>query len=143
MIILNQLKGTVTRQRREDTDPARNDKEDNLSDQVVEFLLSREVDEMANLTVKNIAKNFDVNPSFLSRKFLEEKKIHLGEHIMQMKIYRSALLLIMTDSQELTVSKLAKLMGFCNSSYFIDSFKKYFGIGPGKYRECTKWKNII
>jgi two-component system response regulator YesN len=98
---------------------------------------------MADLTVKNIAKNFNTNPSYLSRRFIQDKNMSLGEHIMQMKIYRSALLLIMNDSEELTVKQLAKKMGFCTTSYFIRVFKKMFGIGPGKYRECIKLQNIL
>ncbi|HLP46619.1 MAG TPA: helix-turn-helix transcriptional regulator [Candidatus Kapabacteria bacterium] len=115
----------------------------NLSDRVVEFVLTREISEMANLTVKNIASALDVNPSYLSRRFAMDKKVPLGEHIMQMKIYRSALLLILNDSKQLTVKQLAKKLGFCTTSYFIHTFRKMFGIGPGKYRECIKWKNIL
>jgi AraC-like DNA-binding protein len=116
-------------------------KDNTLSDRVVEFVLTREVSEMAGLTVKNIARAFDVNPSYLSRRFVLDKKVPLGEHIMQMKIYRSALLLMMKDSKELSVNQLAKNLGFCTPSYFIHTFRKLFGIGPGKYRDCIKWKN--
>ncbi len=119
----------------------KHEKDNTLSDRVVEYVLTREVNEMANLTVKNIASALEVNPSYLSRRFLIEKKVPLGEHIMQMKIYRSALLLILNDSKELTVRQLAKNLGFCTTSYFIQTFRKLFGIGPGKYRECIKWKN--
>ncbi|MCU0287593.1 MAG: helix-turn-helix transcriptional regulator [Acidobacteria bacterium] len=118
-------------------------KDSKLSDRVVEFVLTREISEMANLTVKNIASALNVNPSYLSRRFSIDKKVPLGEHILQMKIYRSAFLLILHDSKQLTVKQLAKSMGFCTTSYFIQAFRKLFGIGPGKYRECTKWKNLI
>ena len=114
-----------------------------LSDRVIEFVLTREISEMADLTVKSIASALNVNPSYLSRRFAMEKKIPLGEHILQMKIYRSALLLILNDSKQLTVKQLAKNMGFCTTSYFIQLFRKQFGIGPGKYRECIKWKNNL
>lgn len=121
----------------------KHEKYNNLSDRAVEFVLTREVSEMADLTVKNIARALDVNPSYLSRRFLLDKKVPLGEHIMQMKIYRSALLLTMNDSKELTVKQLAKNLGFCTTSYFIHAFRKLFGIGPGKYRDCIKWKNVL
>lgn len=114
-----------------------------LSDRVVEFVLSCEIDDMANLTVKNIAKHFDLTASYLSRRFAQNKKMSLGEHIVQMKIYRASLLLLTSSSDELTIDRLAKKMGFCTTGYFIEVFKKMFGIAPGKYRECIKWKNII
>ncbi len=119
------------------------DRNDNLPDRVVEFVLSCEIDDMANLTVKNIAEHFDLTPSYLSRRFTQEKKMTLGEHIMQMKIYRASLLLLTSGSDELTIARLAKKMGFCTTGYFIAVFKKLFGIAPGKYRECVKGKNIL
>jgi AraC-like DNA-binding protein len=121
----------------------KHDRDNTLSDRAVEFVLTREVSEMADLTVKNIARALDVNPSYLSRRFLLDKKVPLGEHIMQMKIYRSALLLMMNDSKSLTVKQLAKNLGFCTTSYFIHAFRKLFGIGPGKYRDCIKWNNNL
>ena len=93
-------------------------KDSKLSDRVIEFVLTREISEMANLTVKNIANSLKVNPSYLSRRFAMDKKIPLGEHILQMKIYRSALLLLLNDSKQLTVKQLAKNLGFCTTSYY-------------------------
>jgi AraC-like DNA-binding protein len=146
MVISQVLSKTVIKKKRDDETRykiEKHEKDVTLSDRVVEFVLTREVSEMADLTVKNIARAFNVNPSYLSRRFALDKKVPLGEHIMQMKIYRSALLLAMNDSKELTVKQLAKNLGFCTTSYFIHAFRKLFGIGPGKYRDCIKWKNSL
>lgn len=142
-VVIKKKRGAATRYKAVATryNMLKHEKDNTLSDRVVEFVLTREVSEMAGLTVKNIARAFDVNPSYLSRRFVLDKKVPLGEHIMQMKIYRSALLLIMKDSKELSVNELAKNLGFCTPSYFIHAFRKMFGIGPGKYRDCNKWKN--
>lgn len=142
-VVIKKKRGAATRYKAVATryNMLKHEKDNTLSDCVVEFVLTREVSEMAGLTVKNIARAFDVNPSYLSRRFVLDKKVPLGEHIMQMKIYRSALLLIMKDSKELSVNELAKNLGFCTPSYFIHAFRKMFGIGPGKYRDCNKWKN--
>jgi AraC-like DNA-binding protein len=136
--LIKKKRGAATRYKM-----VKHERDNTLSDRAVEFVLTREVSEMADLTVKNIARALDVNPSYLSRRFLLDKKVPLGEHIMQMKIYRSALLLIMNDSKELTVKQLAKNLGFCTTSYFIHAFRKLFGIGPGKYRDCINWKNSL
>jgi YesN/AraC family two-component response regulator len=47
--------------------------------------------------------------------------------------YRAASLLV--EDEELTVGGLSGKMGFCNADYFIQIFKRYFGITSGRYRE--------
>jgi len=113
----------------------RRDKE-NISDMVVEHILLQTNEELSNLTVKNIAKTFNMNPSYLSRKFLKDKKFSLGFHILRMKVFRAAS--VLREDQDITVMELAQRMGFCTTGYFIHVFKKFFGTSPGRYRECIK-----
>ncbi len=110
---------------------------ENISDRVVEYILLQSNEELSNLTVKNIAKTFNMNPSYLSRKFLKDKKFSLGFHILRMKVFRSAALL--REDKNITVMELARKMGFCTTGYFIHVFKKFFGTSPGKFRECIRY----
>jgi two-component system response regulator YesN len=111
-------------------------KKQNLADSVVEFVLLQNDEELAALTVKRIANHFDVNPSYLSRRFMMDKKISLGDLILRVKIFRSTL--ILRENKDLTINEVARKMGFCTPGYFINVFKKYFGTSPGKYRECVR-----
>jgi len=111
-------------------------KKQNLADSVVEFVLLQNDEELAALTVKRIANQFDVNPSYLSRRFMMDKKISLGDLILRVKIFRSTL--ILRENKDLTINEVARKMGFCTPGYFINVFKKYFGTSPGKYRECVR-----
>ncbi|MCK5056553.1 MAG: helix-turn-helix transcriptional regulator [Candidatus Aminicenantes bacterium] len=111
-------------------------KKDNISDMVVEYILMRSDEELADLTVKNIAKAFNLNPSYLSRQFLKDKKFSLGAYLVRMKVFRTAA--ILREDQEVTVMELAKRMGFCTTGYLIHIFRKFFGTTPGKYRKLLR-----
>ena len=37
--------------------------------------------------------------------------------------------------QNITIKEIAERIGFCTSNYFIQKFKEYYGVAPGKYRE--------
>lgn len=111
-------------------------KKDNISDMVVKYILLRSDEELANLTVKNIAQVFNMNPSYISRQFLKDKEFSLGFYLVRMKVFRAAALLQV--DKDITVMELAKKFGFCTTGYFIHVFKKFFGTSPGRYRDCVK-----
>jgi len=114
----------------------RKTKENSLSDRVVEFVLTRKIEELAALTVENVAGNLKINRSHLSRTFKAEKNFTIEEFIFKIKIIRSATLL--KDNNELTIKDISKRMGFCRCDYFIRIFKRYFGTTPAKYRELCR-----
>jgi len=115
--------------------PVKKDKE-NISEMVVEYILLQSNEELSNLTVKNIARTFNMNPSYLSRKFLKDKKFSLGFHILRMKVFRAASLL--REDKSITIMELARRMGFCTTGYFIHVFKKFFGTSPGKFKDIIR-----
>ena len=52
------------------------------------------------------------------------------------KLRKAAQLLV--EKPEMTVKELSSTMGYADSIYFIQVFKAWFGITPGKYRKfCT------
>jgi AraC-like DNA-binding protein len=108
-------------------------KHNTLSDRVVEYVLTRTTDELAVLTVENIAYHLKVNRSHLSRTFSAEKDFTIEEFIFKIKIIRAAHLL--KDDHEMTIKEISRRMGFCRCDYFIRIFKRYFGTTPAKYRE--------
>ena len=104
-----------------------------LSDKVVEFIIDRGNDDFESLTIKQIIRKFGISRSNLFHKFKSEKPFSLADFILQEKMYRAASLLV--ADVDLTVKDLSEMMGFCNADYFIQVFKRYFGITPGRYRE--------
>ena len=107
-----------------------------ISDRVVEYVLTRNLDEMSILSVENIAHNLDINRSHLSRTFKKEKNSTIEEFLFKIKIVQSAELLKGND--ELTIKDISEKIGFCRHDYFIRIFKLYFGTTPAKYRELMR-----
>lgn len=107
-----------------------------LSNRVVEYVLTRKLDELAVLTVESSANHLNINRSHLSRTFKNEKGFTIEEFIFKIKIGWAATLL--RENDKLTVKEIAKKMGFCRCDYFIRIFKLYFGTTPAKYRELIK-----
>jgi len=107
-----------------------------LSDRVVEYVLTRTVEELAALTVEGVAFNLNINRSHMSRTFKAEKNFTIEEFVFKIKIIRSATML--KENADLTIKEIAKRMGFCRCDYFIRIFKRYFGITPARYRELIR-----
>jgi AraC-like DNA-binding protein len=107
-----------------------------VSDNVVEFVLTREVKELETLTVNAIARRFNINRCYLSQRFKYDKKVSLHSYILMIKILRSISLL--EAEKNITVEDLSQRIGFSSSDYFTRIFKKMIGTTPGKYKKCLK-----
>jgi len=98
-------------------------KDNPLSDRVVEYVLSRKVEQLASLTVESIAVFLKVNRSHLSRTFKAEKNFTIEEFVFKIKIIRAATLL--KDNPDFTIKEISRRIGFCRCDYFIRIFKRY------------------
>jgi YesN/AraC family two-component response regulator len=108
----------------------------NISEKVVEYILSRKIDEFETLDVNSVSRVLDINRSYLSKKFKSEKNCSLSEYIFFVKILRSVCLLEVAD--ELSVERLSTIMGFGSVDYFIRVFKQKVGTTPGRFRKNYK-----
>lgn len=116
-------------------------KNNSVSDRVVEYVLTRSLEELATLTVEQISTHLKVNRSHLSRSFKNEKSFTIEEFIFKIKIIRSADLL--KEEEKFTIKDIARKMGFCRCDYFIRIFKLYFGTTPAKYRELMRQSSDV
>ena len=64
-------------------------KDTNVSKQVVEYILTRKVEDLRNLTGEEIAQNMEIGKSALYRSFAADHKIALPDFILREKIYRA------------------------------------------------------
>jgi two-component system response regulator YesN len=108
-------------------------KKGKLTDRAAEFIVSLVDEELAALKVKTIADALGVNPSYLSRKFRNDKDMTLNEFITGEKMRRSALLL--ATSKEVSIVNLAKRTGYARSDYFVILFRNHYGIHPREFVE--------
>ncbi len=111
---------------------------DFLCNRAVEYILMQPVENLANLTVAEIARHLDVSHSYLARKFKAERDFPLREYLFREKMVRSVFLL--QKETNMTVRDLARTMGFFDAEYFAYLFKQHFGVSPGRYRMCKKIK---
>lgn len=93
-----------------------------------------------NLSIKDIAEFFGLNPSYLSKLFLKETGITIKDFVTNAKIRTAENMLKYSDFSYLDIS-LA--MGFSSQSAFISVFKKVKGITPKKYREQFYMSDVL
>ena len=86
----------------------------------------------ADLSLKSIAKQLNVNPSYLSGLFRKECNCTLTEYVNKKRIEYAIELLRKTDK---LVNVVSYECGIQDTNYFIKLFKKYTGTTPTQYRE--------
>ena len=86
-----------------------------------------------SLTLKEIAKQMDVNPSYVSREFSKHfDQPSFGEYVRNLRIEKAKELLIETKN---TLTEIAYLTGFSDQSHFTRIFKKHTGENPSIFRK--------
>jgi len=97
-------------------------------------LIQDQVD--TNLSLKEVSKELNINPSYLSREFSKYfDDLSFGEYLRKQRIEK-AIGLLETSSHTLT--EIAYLAGFSDQSHFTRIFKKHTGSNPSAYRKKVK-----
>jgi AraC-like DNA-binding protein len=91
-----------------------------------------------NLSLKELSKGLEINPSYLSREFSRYfEDLSFGDYIRKQRIEK-AIELIKNPSYSLT--EVAYLTGFSDQSHFTRIFKKHTGQNPSVYRKKMQKK---
>ena len=91
-----------------------------------------------NITLKQLSKDLDVNPAYLSREFSKYfNDLSFGEYIRKLRIERAIEYL---NSSSYSLTKIAYLTGFSDQSHFTRIFRKHTGQNPSIYRKKLKKK---
>jgi AraC-like DNA-binding protein len=89
-----------------------------------------------SLSLKEISKELDIHPSYLSREFSKYfEDLSFGEYIRKQRIEK-AIELMRSSSRSLT--EIAYLTGFSDQSHFTRIFKKHTGQSPSSYKKTLK-----
>lgn len=83
-----------------------------------------------DINLKTISKYFNMNASYLSRKFKEETKMTISKYINYQRVELSK---IYFENKEESITEVAHKVGYSDSSYFAKVFKKITGISPKEY----------
>jgi YesN/AraC family two-component response regulator len=102
--------------------------------QEIRNLIQDQID--TTVTLKELSKELDINPAYLSREFSRHfNNLSFGEYIRKERIEK-AIEYLKTSSYSLT--KIAYLTGFSDQSHFTRIFKKQTGKSPSVYRKQLK-----
>ncbi len=90
---------------------------------------------MENITLEQIAEREFLSPSYFSHYFKINMGVSFFNYLTGIRINHAVNDLIMTN---LTMEQIAANNGFANSRYFVDCFKKKYGMLPKEYRKERK-----
>lgn len=83
-----------------------------------------------NLT--DLANRYYLNPNYLGQLFKMESGENFVDYLTKKRIEKSVDLLLNT---EFHTYKVAEMVGYVNSKYFCDVFKKVLGVTPSQFRQ--------
>lgn len=84
------------------------------------------------LSISQIAAEFFISESLLSKRFRDECGITLGKYIDDLVFFSAQNMLIGTN---LSISQISEKLGFCDQFYFSRRFRQFAGISPRYYRK--------
>ncbi|QAY65280.1 response regulator transcription factor [Paenibacillus protaetiae] len=82
-------------------------------------------------SLHSISSHVYLNPSYLSKIYKTETGEGISEYLLRARMEKSAELLARTDEK---IYEISVMLGYQKPSYFIQLFKKHFGITPQEYR---------
>jgi AraC-like DNA-binding protein len=86
-----------------------------------------------NLSLKEISKGLEINPSYLSREFSKYfEDLSFGEYIRKQRIEKAKELMSAPHTYSLT--EIAYLTGFSDQSHFTRIFRKHVGKSPSSFK---------
>lgn len=84
------------------------------------------------ITIDELADYTNLSPSYLSRLFKQNLGVSVSSYIREKKIEKAENLLKYSD---ISLVEIANYLAFSSQSHFIQTFEKYVGLTPKKYRD--------
>lgn len=102
---------------------------------ISKLLITVEADLTADLSLSALARQLNVNSSYLSALFKKELGATLTEYVSKRRVNHAMFLLETTNLQ---IQTIAQQCGIPDVNYFTRTFKKYAGITPKEYRAAQR-----
>lgn len=83
------------------------------------------------LSLASVAEKFGITPQYLSGLFKKQMNQNFSDYIAVCRVEKAKAML---SNPALTISYIAKEVGYHNDTTLIRVFKKYVGVSPSKYR---------
>lgn len=91
-----------------------------------------------SITLDDIAASIHVSKSECCRCFKRAVNVTPFEYLMRYRILQAANQILQNDRNATSISELASMVGFNNTSYFNKLFKKYLNCTPTEFRKQSK-----
>lgn len=88
----------------------------------------------ATWTVADAARAANISYSYFSRVFCRIFGTSFSAYLEDLRLSESAVMLL---SEDMAISAVAEAVGFHSASYFIDRFRRKYGLSPGAYRRAV------
>jgi AraC-like DNA-binding protein len=92
------------------------------------------------LTLATVARSLAVSPRQLERAYDEIGLTTFAAHLRGVRLRNAAELLA---HQPLTVTDVARLVGYRQPSHFVKAFRRRFGMTPGAFRDAARRKAAV
>jgi AraC-like DNA-binding protein len=92
------------------------------------------------LTLATLARSLAVSPRQLERAYDEIGLTTFAAHLRAVRLRNAAELLA---HQPLTVTDVARLVGYRQPSHFVKAFQRRFGMTPGAFRDAARRKAAV
>ena len=92
----------------------------------------RMADSGTTITIRDLALEFHLSPSYLQRLFKHQTGVCMGEWLNEQRLRRAAHLL---ENSYLSVKEIAHNVGYGHASSFIRAFERRFTQAPARYRK--------
>jgi two-component system, response regulator YesN len=107
----------------------------NIVEDIYRYVVQMPDDQIAGLTIKMLAKRFEVSRCHISRRFHDERGMTLAIFIQRRKLMLAERFLL--RERDMTIKSLAFRLGYSDYQYFILRFREQWGESPGRYRKLA------
>ena len=96
------------------------------------------VESGSTFTIRELAAEFHLSPSYMQRLFKQETGICMGEWLSEMRLRRAAYLL---SNSYLSIKEITHAVGYEHTSSFVRAFERRFRRAPARYRKDGESRN--
>ncbi len=89
-----------------------------------------------NFTIRDLALQFHLSPSYLQRLFKHQTGVSMGEWLNEQRLQKAAHLLA---SSYMSVKEIAHAIGYEHASSFIRAFERRFAQAPAHFRKQNEY----
>lgn len=109
-----------------------------LTINLIEYVVGEKPFLDPNLTIKDLAQQFNTNKAYLSQVINENLKMNFSTFINKYRIKEAKRILEANRDKKILIEEVARQAGFNNRMAFYNSFKRFTGMTPYEYAKAVR-----